>query len=100
MVGGKKVRLDRKIGLLRNMIIRSHIIKLILTLESNGPMTFGQLRDAGVKKMDRTTDLLAITRKHSDDNHIVKYELTSKGQRLSAALRELLDTLEEILPED
>lgn len=95
-----KVDMDRKINLLRNMIIRRSIVNLLITLKNKGPMTFRDLKKHGAKQMDRTTDLLAITKKEFDENHIVLYKLTEKGERLAQCIEDLIEILDEFLPED
>jgi len=95
-----KVDMERKINLLRNMIIRRSIVNLLIALKNKGPMTFSNLKKHGAKKMDRTTDLLAITKKEFDENHIVLYKLTEKGERLAKCIEDLIEILDEFLPED
>ena len=97
---GKKVSTGRKIHLLRRMILRRHIVNMILALHTQGEMTTRDLRQHDAKKTDRTLDLLAITERTLDDNHIVKYKLTEKGERLAKTIEELLEIAGEFLPED
>lgn len=96
----KKVSTSRKIHLLRRMILRQHIVNMILTLHNLGEATARELRQHEAKKTDRTLDLLAITERKLDENHLVKYKLTKKGERLATALEQLLELLDEFLPED
>jgi DNA-binding HxlR family transcriptional regulator len=94
----KNIEMNRKIEFLKKYILRQNTIRLLNVLYKRD-MTCSELRANGVKRTDRITDMLSITKKYTDENNIVMYGLTENGKKLNESIQSLLSTTENFLPE-
>lgn len=94
----KNIEMNRKIEFLKKYILRRNTIRLLNVLYKRD-MTSSELRTHGIKRTDRITDMLSITKKYTDENNIVMYGLTENGKKLNESIQNLLSTTENFLPE-
>lgn len=79
------------------VVLTPGMVKFLLVLQ-DGRLDYQEIKARGATFPKKIIKFLGLTNRYKDENGLISYELTPKGLRVAKALRNLYETVGDVLP--